>query len=116
MCSVHNQKPSVLILTVTRIPDRQNTGTGLFKGYRMTQHSSGGNRAGGVTIFTRKYLEVISESVYGSPSSHFAIGCYEFHGSRVVMGVIYGVSASIEAASMEVFEEFHNKLTETTTI
>jgi exonuclease III len=115
-CSVHNQKPSVLILTETRIPDRQYTGTGVFKGYRMTQHSSSGNRAGGVTIFTRKDLEVIPDSVYGSPSGHFAIGCYDFHGSRVVIGGIYGVSAGSDAASMEVFEEFHNKITETATL
>ncbi len=105
-CSVHNHKPSVLILTETRIPDRQYTGTGVFKVYRMTQHSSSGNRARGVTIFTRKDLEVIPDSVYGSPSGHFAIGCYDFHGSRVVIGGIYGVSAGSDAASMEVFEEF----------
>jgi hypothetical protein len=38
------------------------------------------------------------------------------HESRVVIGGIYGVSADSDAASMEVFEEFHNKLTETTTL
>ncbi len=113
---MHNQKPSVLILTETRIPDRLYTGTEVFKGYRMTQHSSSGNRAGGVAIFTRKDLEVIPESIYGSPSGHSAIGCYDFHGSRVVIGGIYGVSAGSDAASMEVFEEFHDKLTETTTL
>jgi hypothetical protein len=113
---VHNQKPFVLILTETRIPDRQYTGTGVFKGYRMTQQRSSGNRAGGVTIFTRKDLEVIPESVHGSPSGYFAIGCYDFHRSRVVIGGIYGVSANSDAASMEVFEELHNKLMETTTL
>ncbi len=81
----------------------------------MTQHSSSGNRAGGVTIFTKKDSGVIPDLVCGSPSGHFAIGCYDFHGSRVVIGGIYGVSAGSDAASMEVFEEFHNKLTETTT-
>ena len=113
---MHNQKPSALILTETRIPDRQYTGTGVFKGYKMTQHSSSGNRSGGVAIFTKKDLEVIPESVYGSPSGHFAIGCYDFHGSRVIIGGIYGISAGGDAASMEVFEDFHNKLMETTTL
>ncbi len=57
-------------------------------------------RAGGVTI-----LEVIPDSVYGSPSGHFAIGCYDFHGSRVIIGGIYGVSAGSDAASIKVIEE-----------
>ncbi len=109
-------KTSALILTETRIPERQYTGTGVFKGYKMTQHSSSGNRAGGVTIFTRKDLEVIPESVYGSPPGHFAIGCYDFHGTRVIIVGIYGVSAGSDTASMEVFEEFHTRLTETTTL
>ncbi len=52
--SVHNKKPTVLILTETRIPDRHFTGTGVFKGYRMTQHSSSGNRAGGYGNFHKE--------------------------------------------------------------
>jgi exonuclease III len=84
--------------------------------YRMTQHSSSGNRAESVTVFTRKYLEVIPGSVYGSPSGPFTIGCYHFYVSRVIISGIYGVSAGSDAASMEVVEEFHNKLTETTTL
>ncbi len=71
--------------------------------------SSSGNKARVVAIFTRKDIEVIPESVYGSPSGHFAIECNDFHGSRVVIGRIYGVSAGSDAASMEIFEELHNK-------
>jgi hypothetical protein len=71
--------------------------------------SSSGNKARVVAIFTRKDIEVIPESVYGSPSGHFAIECNDIHGSRVVIGRIYGVSAGSDAASMEIFEELHNK-------
>jgi hypothetical protein len=65
-----------------------------------------------MAIFTRKDIEMIPESIYGSPLGHFATGCYDFHGSSVVNSGIYGVSAGSDAASMEVFEEFHdNNLT-----
>ncbi len=87
-CTLEVQCAQLKALTETRIPDRHYTGTGVFKGYRMTQHSSSGYRAVGVAIFTRKDIEVIPELVYGSPSGHFVIGCYDFHGSRVIIGVI----------------------------
>jgi hypothetical protein len=76
-----------------------------LQGIQDDTTSSSGNSARGVAIFTRKDIEVIPESVYGSPSGHFAIECNDFHGSRVVIGRIYGVSAGSDSASMKIFEE-----------
>jgi hypothetical protein len=41
---------------------------------------------------------------------HFAIRYCDFNRSRVIIGGMYSVFAGGYAASMEVFEEFYNKL------
>ncbi len=51
---VHNVKPDTVIITETRVEDRNYSGKGVFRGYKLTQHSSSGRRSGGVMVFVKK--------------------------------------------------------------
>ena len=59
---VNNNKPHLIILTETRIAERNFEGKGIFRGYYLAQHSSSGQNSKGVIVFAR--TEVIKEAEY----------------------------------------------------
>jgi exonuclease III len=80
--AIHNKKPDIVILTETRIEDGHFNGIGVFRGYKLTQHSSSGRRSGGVAVFVRKDLQEIDGTIRNSNSGHSTIGAYNMKGEK----------------------------------
>jgi len=104
--NIHSKKPEVIVLTETRIDNMDFDGKGVFRGYDLTQHSTGGRRAGGVMIFVKKEFTPIQGTIRNSRSGHFTIGAYEYKGLRVILGGIYGNCTAADGPSAEVFHEY----------
>ena len=113
--AIHNKKPDIVILTETRIEDRHFNGIGVFRGYKLTQHSSSGRRSGGVAVFVRKDLQEIDGTIRNSNSGHSTIGAYNWKGEKIVIGGIYGLSTGSDRQCAEIFSEYadwHIELTQ----
>jgi hypothetical protein len=78
-------------LTETRIQDGHFNGIGVFRGYKLMQHSSSGRRSGGGAVFLRKDPREIDGTIRNSNSGHSTIGAYNWKGEKIIIGDIYGL-------------------------
>ena len=113
--SVHNNKPSILILTEICESENLTGKKGVFKGLTCTQHSFAGpeSRTGGVAIFVRpNSLAGIEGSTRNSPEGHYTAGIYLLGQTKVIVGGVYGPSCSSDNKAFDVFQEFFEILEE----
>ena len=100
--SVHCKKPTFLILSETRIGNREYTGKGVFKGYKLVQHSSSGERNRGVCVFARIEAQVIEGTERNARDGHSTVAAYTVQGAKVVVGGVYGPSGAGDREAEEV--------------
>ncbi len=104
--AIHKKKPDIVILTETRIKGRHFNGIGVFRGYKLTKHSSSGRRSGGVVVFVRKDLQEIDGTIRNSNSGHITIEAYNWKGEKIIIGGIYGLCTGSERQCAEIFSEY----------
>ena len=104
--SIHNKKPEVIVLTETRVDSEEYNGKGIFRGYDLTQHSSSGRRAAGVMIFIRKGIAPIQGTIRNSRDGHYTIGAYDYEGTKIIIGGIYGNCTASDVPSAEVMQNY----------
>jgi exonuclease III len=103
---IHNVKPEVIIVTETRIEDRDYDGKGVFRGYKSVQHSSTGRRAGGVMVFVKRDFKFIEGTARNSRDGHYTIAAYEYKGDKYIIGGIYGNCTNVDGLSAEIFSKY----------
>ena len=109
---VNNNKPHLIILTETRIAERNFEGKGIFRGYYLAQHSSSGQNSKGIIIFAR--AQVIKEADYDieSEMGYYTIGVYCVEGKKVIIVGMYGPPESSDRIAYEIYEEMLERLDE----
>ena len=83
-----------MILSETRIGNREYTGKGVFKGYKLVQHSSSGERNKGVCVFARIEAQLIEGTERNARDGHSTVAAYTVQGAKVVVGGVYGPSVA----------------------
>jgi hypothetical protein len=63
-------------LSETRVADRTGNFNNVYKGYVNTQHSSSGEVAKGVMIFTKRGTQCMEGSVYNNNEGYYTTAVY----------------------------------------
>src|SRR5450830_1492841 len=111
--SVHNSKPTFIILTEC-CEDETFTGNKTFRGYKLVQISRAGGRAGGVAVFAKKNTSQIPGTVRSSADGHFSVAAYDLGGTKVVLGAVYGPSSNSDREAVNVYRPLADSLRELT--
>jgi exonuclease III len=109
---VHCKKPDFLILTETRIEDRDYTGKGVFRGYALTQHGSSGHRRAGVAVFARKNIELSAGSARNSRDGHSTVAGYAVNGNKFILAALYGPSCNDDNLAAEMLQGVEDSMGE----
>jgi len=67
---------------------------------------------GGIAVFANKNVEEIEGTIRNSRGGHFTVGAYTLEGQKVVLGAIYGPSASSDLNSLGTFSDFIEQIRE----
>jgi hypothetical protein len=101
-----------VVITETRIENRDFAGVGVFRGYSLTQHSSSGFRRAGVSVFAKKGLELIEGSTRNARDGHSTLAAYKVHGEKIIIAAIYGPSCNSDNLALEVVNKIGEDLEE----
>jgi hypothetical protein len=107
---VNVQAPTFLILSETRISDRNKNLNNTYKGMYCNQHSSSGQNAKGVVVFAKKGIEQVEGSVHNNEEGFFTIAVYSIEGSRIIVVGIYGPPENLDRKAYDIFSEMFEKI------
>ena len=109
---VNNNKPHLIILSETRIGDRDFDGKGIFRGYYLAQHSSSGQNNRGILVFARAQVEKETGYEVESERGYYTVGVYNIEGSRIIVAGVYGPSENSDRTAYEIYEQMIEKIEE----
>jgi exonuclease III len=103
--SIGCQKPQLVILSETRIHEKDFSGRGVLRGYNLLQHSSSGERRAGVQVYGRKGIGMIEGTGTVSQTGNYTVGIYEIDNRKFILAAMYGVPEASDVRSVRIMEE-----------
>ncbi len=106
-----------LILTETKTPIQKFKYKKMKYCLQPTLISGKETRQAGVAIYSHPSYQLIqTSSRFSTNPGHFACGVYDNHGSKVLVGAVYGEPSQADIQSAAIFQELHDTLSELTAL